>query len=95
MKLSWDEVKRRWTRDERGLDFADAATVFAGVKLEFPDLRFDYGEERWITVGLLEGRMMVVVWTPRDGGRHVISMRKANDREQKNFGERLGQVRRS
>ena len=92
MKLCWDEAKRKWTREERGLDFADAAAIFAGERLAFPDIRFDYGEERWITVGLLVGRMMVVVWTPRAGGRHVISMRKANEREQKKFGQRLGQI---
>lgn len=90
MKLSWDPDKRQRTLDERGLDFADAEAVFEGMKLEFPDLRIDYGEERIITVGHLDGRMMIVVWTARGETRHVISMRKANDRERKAFGQRLG-----
>jgi len=66
---------------ERGLDFADAAIVFAGVTLEVEDLRTDYGETRIICYGLLEGRMVVVGYTPRGADRHIFSMRKANERE--------------
>ena len=54
-----------------------------------PDERRDYGEPRIITVGLLRGRMVIVVWTPRGNARHVMSMRKANDREKARFGQRL------
>ena len=53
------------------------------------DDRFDYGEDRWITVGLLDGRMVVMVWTQRGEARHVISMRKANEREQTRYRRRL------
>jgi uncharacterized protein len=67
---------------ERGLDFADAAQVFAGVTLEVEDTRQDHGEPRIICYGLLEGRMVVVGYTPRGADRHVFSMRKANEREQ-------------
>jgi len=67
---------------ERGLDFADAALVFAGVTLEIEDIRKDYGEIRVICYGRLEGRMVVVGYTPRGADRHVFSMRKANEREQ-------------
>jgi uncharacterized DUF497 family protein len=49
------------------------------------DDRQDYGETRYLTIGHLRGRMVVIVWTPRGGDRHVISMRKANDREQTRF----------
>ena len=51
----------------------------------FPDERRDYGEPRLITVGRLEGRMMVVGWTPRGADRHVFTMRKANDREKARY----------
>jgi hypothetical protein len=64
------------------LDFADAAQVFAGVTLEVEDIRQDYGEPRIICYGLLDGRMVVVGYTPRGADRHVFSMRKANEREQ-------------
>lgn len=89
MEITFDPAKRDVTLQERGLDFADAAKVFAGVTLDMVDDRFDYAEERWITTGLLDGRMVVLVWTPTADGRRVISMRKANDREQKRWSERL------
>jgi uncharacterized DUF497 family protein len=89
MKITFDPVKRANTLRDRSLDFADAEEVFAGKALNIPDQRRDYGEPRIITVGLLRGRMVIVVWTPRGNGRHVFSMRKANDREKARFGKRL------
>jgi len=86
MKITFDPAKRDKTLTERGIDFADAADVFIGPTLDRPDDRFDYGETRIVTVGHLRGRMMVIVWTPRGDARHIISMRKANDREQARFG---------
>ncbi len=91
MPITFDPAKRDRTLAERGLDFADAAEVFAGETIDGPDERFDYGETRIVTVGLLRGRMVIVVWTRRGGDRHIISMRKANDREQARFGQRLGE----
>lgn len=90
MQISFDPAKRDKTLLERGLDFADAATVFAGHTYDLIDDRFDYGEERVITVGRLDARMVVLVWTQRGPARHVISMRKANDREQARYGRFLG-----
>jgi uncharacterized protein len=89
MKITFDPVKRASTLRDRSLDFADAEEVFAGKALNIPDDRRDYGETRIITVGSLRGRMVIVVWTPRGNGRHVFSMRKANDREKARFGKRL------
>ncbi|MCU4120173.1 BrnT family toxin [Variovorax sp. N23] len=82
MRIRFDPAKRDKTLAERGLDFADAAQVFAGVTLEVEDIRQDYGEPRIICYGLLDGRMVVVGYTPRGADRHVFSMRKANEREQ-------------
>jgi uncharacterized DUF497 family protein len=90
MELTWDEAKRQRTLAERGLDFADAVEVFKGPTYTFPDDRKDYGEPRFITVGFLRGRMVVLVVTPRGDAKHIISMRKANDREIKKFQDRLG-----
>jgi uncharacterized DUF497 family protein len=81
MKLSWDEAKRQATLEERGLDFATTGELFYTAE----DARKDYGERRYISVGYVSRRLCVVVWTPRGNKRHVISMRKANDREQKHF----------
>ena len=82
IRITFDPAKRKKTLAERGLDFADAALVFAGVTLEMEDIRKNYGEPRIICYGLLEGRMVVVGYTPRGANRHVFSMRKANEREQ-------------
>lgn len=80
MRITFDPVKRAKTRAERGLDFADAAVIFAGVTVEIEDTRRDYGEKRVICYGLLAGRVVVVGYTPRGADRHVSSMRKANER---------------
>jgi hypothetical protein len=81
MRITFDPVKRAKTLTERGLDFADAALIFAGITIEIEDIRKDYGEKRVICYGLLAGRVVVVGYTPRGADRHVFSMRKANDRE--------------
>jgi uncharacterized protein len=88
--ITFDAAKRDWTLAERGLDFAHAEEVLDGPKFQFIDARKDYGEERITTIGLRQGRMIVVVWTKRGQHRHIISMRKANDREQERYADRLG-----
>jgi uncharacterized DUF497 family protein len=88
--ITFYPAKRERTPIERGLDFAEAPEVLDGPKFQFLDDRQDYGEERITTVGLLNDRMVVVVWTKRGEDRHIISMRKANDREQERYADRLG-----
>ena len=90
MRITFDPVKREATLRERRIDFADAIEVFADRTVTAPDARHDYPEPRFTTYGLLRGRMVVVIWTPTDDGRRIISMRKANDRERKTLGQRLG-----
>jgi uncharacterized protein len=89
MKITYDPVKRATTLADRELDFEDAAEVFRDDTLDFTDNRRDYGELRILTVGHLRGRMVIVVWTPRENARHVFSMRKANAREKARFGKRF------
>ena len=89
MRIAFDPDKRTITLAERGLDMARAGEIFEGETLTFPDDRVDYGELRYITVGFLDGRMVVAVWTQRTQTRRMISLRKANDREQKFYGSRL------
>lgn len=89
MKITFDPVKRAATLEERGLDFADAEMVFEGDTLTAEDTRKAYGERRFQTVGFLEGRMVMVVWTPRGADCHVISMRKCNAKEQKAYRKRF------
>jgi uncharacterized protein len=87
MKITFDPAKREATLDNRGLDMALAGEVFDGLTLTVPS---DRDEPRFFTLGFWRGRMVVLVWTPRDGGRRIISMRKANESEQKLYGPRLG-----
>ncbi|MDI6746501.1 MAG: BrnT family toxin [Rhodocyclaceae bacterium] len=89
MQIEFDPDKREKTLTERGLDFARAVEMFAGVSVTAEDARFDYGELRFTTVGVLDGRLVVVVWTPRGEVRRIISMRKANEREIEKFAQAL------
>ena len=82
MVVEFDAAKRDATLEARGLDMARAGVVFTGATLTVEDDRQDYGEDRFITIGFLDERMVILVWTPRTGARRIISMRKANEREQ-------------
>lgn len=81
MEISYDEAKRLRTLKERGLDFEDAPRVFAAPHFDLADDRKDYGEERYLTFGMLDGRHVSIVWTPRDNGRRIISMRHVHEEE--------------
>jgi uncharacterized DUF497 family protein len=66
-RITFDPEKRARTLRECGLNFEDAAIVFEGYTLNEIDDRFDYDEERWITMGVLREKVVVIVWTPRGG----------------------------
>ena len=87
--FEWDEKKSAENLLKHGLAFDDAETVFAGQCVTFEDARCDYGEQRFITLGALEGRVVVIAHTLRGDRTRIISMRKANSREQKAYQERL------
>jgi uncharacterized DUF497 family protein len=89
MDISFDPAKREATLNGRGLDFADAGEVFAGRTLTLRDDRKDYGEDRFQTYGLLADRVVMLVWTPRDGGRRIISMRNCHEHEAEKVRSRL------
>jgi uncharacterized DUF497 family protein len=91
MTYGWDKAKSRKNFAKHGLDFQDAEQVFAGPCVTFEDSRFDYGEERLITLGLLAGRVLVIAHAPRGPATRIISMRKANRREQEVYYKRLEQ----
>ncbi len=81
MKIQFDDSKRNVTLLNRGLDFARANEVFNQEWLVKKDERFDYDEQRFISYGVLDGRWVVLVWTPRGTARRIISMRYAHERE--------------
>jgi uncharacterized protein len=89
VRITFDRAKREKTLAERGLDFRLAKEVFQSVHLTRPDDRRDYGEQRFVSAGWLEERIVIIVWTPRGRARRVISMRKANKREIKKLSPQL------
>jgi uncharacterized DUF497 family protein len=89
MKFEWNERKSRENKKKHGLSFRDAERVFHGETTTFLDDRIDYGEERYVTMGLLEGRLVVIVHAVRKESIRIISMRKGNAREEKIYRQRL------
>ncbi|MFH0343106.1 MAG: BrnT family toxin [Chromatiales bacterium] len=82
MQFTWHELKRQANLKKHGTDFADAAQVFAGPTFTFEDDREDYGEQRWVTFGLLGEKVVVIVHTETKDEIHVLSMREADKDEQ-------------
>jgi uncharacterized DUF497 family protein len=87
MELEWDEEKRQRNLRERGLDFADVARFDPESVRSRLDKRRNYGEPRINSIGYLDGRLCTFCWTPRSGRVRVISLRKANARERKEYEE--------
>ena len=86
MRFEWDRAKSAANVKLRGLDFADAPGMFDAPMLVLPDRRREYGETRYIGVGAVKGRVMVVVYAERGADLiRIISFRKANSREQKRY----------
>jgi len=85
MEIEFDEEKRQRTLAQRGLDFTETTRLFEGTSFTLRADRMDYGEDRFFTIGFLDERMILVVWTPRGAARRIISMRKCNAREQAKF----------
>ena len=88
--FEWDEQKNKQNLSKHGLSFDDAETVFSGPCVTFEDERREYGEKRFVTLGQIEGhRIVVIAHTPRGANTRIISMRKANSREQETYAKRL------
>lgn len=86
MNFEFDTGKQATNLRKHGIDLRDAAWVFADpFRLDLPDTRQDYGEERRVTVGEVFTRVWVVVYTRRADAVRLISARKANEREQKRY----------
>ncbi len=85
MKFSWDETKREWVLAQRGIDFLLLAfSLFDGRPLlTVPTFRND--EERFLSIGPLEGKFFAVIWTWRDGTIRIITARRARDVEEERY----------
>jgi uncharacterized protein len=86
----WSEAKRAANRLRHGLDFADVERVFAGLTFTFEDDRFDYAEQRFVTLGLLDGLPVSLVHTETSHEIRVISFRKATAREARIYFDQVG-----
>jgi uncharacterized protein len=90
VRFEWDEQKNLASIDKHGIDFADAVRIFSSPLLTALDPRRDYGEDRWIGVGLLDGRVVVLVFTEPDPDTiRVISVRKALTHERRRYEQHL------
>ena len=85
MNFEWDDRKRKSNIKNHGIDFVNAPMIFDSYTLTIEDDRYDYGEERLITFGILEGRIVVVVHTENEDSIRIISIRKATKYEEKEY----------
>ncbi len=89
MRFSWDENKRQSNLSKHSFDFADAEIIFAGATFTYEDDRFAYGEQRFITLGLLGQVLVSIAHTEVNDEIRVISMRRGTKREQLIFFQNL------
>ncbi len=89
--ITWDEDKRLKNIAKHGIDFVGAEVILDHPMLTREDDREHYGEQRLQSLALLEGRVVFVVWTERESGAHIISIRKAERHERKIYFRNTGQ----
>jgi hypothetical protein len=89
MEFDWDEAKRLSNLRKHGIDFIDVPAVFEGDIVTVEDDRFSYGEQRFVTFGLLQGRVVAIVHTEREDCTRIISARKATKYEQRTYFEQI------
>jgi uncharacterized protein len=86
MAFEWDEAKSRSNLRKHGFDFAGAEEMFLGFLLVRPDTRDEYGEERWIGIGMIKGRCVFTAFAePWPNTIRISSLRKANHEERKEY----------
>jgi uncharacterized protein len=81
VEYEWDEAKRRSNLAKHGVDFMAAIQFDWPTAARFPDERRDYGERRWLALGMIDGRLHVLVYSCRGSRIRIISLRKANNKE--------------
>jgi uncharacterized protein len=82
MEFAWDEAKRKSNLRNHGIDFVGIEQVFEGETVTVLDDRFDYGEKRFVTFGLLDNRVVAIAHTETDEVIRIISVRKATKYEE-------------
>ena len=89
MQFEWDEKKRRVNLAKHGIDFADLAPLFSGLTITALDSRYDHGEFRFITLGILNGIAMTVAHAETDEVIRIISARKATRYEEESYFKKI------
>jgi len=89
VEFEWDEDKRLANVRKHGFDFVDVVAVFESDIVTIEDDRFDYGEQRFVTLGLFNERVVVIVHTEREGVTRIISVRKATKYEARSYFEQI------
>ena len=90
MRYSFDSAKRASNLKKHGFDLADAQRVIeSGRTVTFEDRRFDYSEERFVTLGPLDESLVTIVTAETEDHIRIISMRKADRHEQAIYRENL------
>lgn len=79
--ITWDESKRKLNLQKHGIDFRDADAIFDGPTVTAEDKRLSYGEQRLVTLGVLNGIIVSMTYTERKDQLRVISIRKALNHE--------------
>ena len=82
LRFEWDEAKRLSNLRRHGIDFAELSEVFETAPLTRLDDRYDYGQRRFFTLGLLKGHVVAIVHTWKDDVVRVISARRASRNEE-------------
>jgi uncharacterized protein len=84
MRYLWDPAKCRENIRKHGIDFSDVPMIFDHPTVQYSDDRYDYGEERWIAIGILSSHLIaVVVYVEKtEDTIRIISARKANKHEE-------------
>jgi uncharacterized DUF497 family protein len=82
MRFVWDEAKRRINLTRHGIDFVDVPQVFDGLTVDLLDERYDYGERRLFTLGLLNGEVVGIGYTQRGVIIRLITVRRATRNEE-------------
>jgi len=85
MSFEWDDTKRSSNIRKHGIDFINTPLIFDSYTLTIEDNRYDYGEDRFVTFGILEGRVVAVVHTESEDSIRIISIRKATKYEEKAY----------
>jgi uncharacterized DUF497 family protein len=85
VQVEWDEEKCEENLRKHRIDFVGVETLFEGITATIEDDRLEYGEQRFVTFGVMEGRVVAVVHTEQSETIRIISIRKATKREEQSY----------